>query len=112
MKVNELREALDLTVAVEGDLDREVKGGYVCDLLSLVMARLKEGHVWITVQTNVNVVAVAALAECACVLIPEGMSVEQATLDKARGQGVTILQSQGSAFELAAAMAKRLEAKA
>lgn len=112
MKVNELREALDLTVAVEGDLDREVKGGYVCDLLSLVMARLKEGDVWITVQTNVNVVAVAALAECACVLICEGMSVEQATLDKARAQGVTILQSQGSAFELAAAIAKRLEAKA
>ena len=37
----------------------EITDGYICDLLSWVMARGTEGMAWITVQTHLNVLAVA-----------------------------------------------------
>ncbi len=52
--------------------DREVTCGYTCDLLSWVMAHGKAGMAWITVQTHMNVIAVASLMEMAAVIIPEG----------------------------------------
>jgi hypothetical protein len=57
------------------DLAREVKCGYSCDLLSWVMAHGKSGMAWITVQTHMNVVAVATLMEMAAVIVPEGIQV-------------------------------------
>ena len=78
MKVSDvmsLIEARSLTPAVAPDKD--VTCGYVCDLLSWVMAHGEEGMAWVTVQTHLNVVAVAALAEMACVILPEGIVMEQ-----------------------------------
>jgi len=44
MTVKDLMEALDLTLFnSETSLDREIKGGYVSDLLSDVMGFAKEG---------------------------------------------------------------------
>ena len=71
MKASELKallEAEDLTPEVAED--REVTCGYVCDLLSWVMAHGDEGMAWVTVQTHLNVIAVAVLSEMACVILP------------------------------------------
>ena len=43
MNVKELVEKLNLNVLVEGDMDREIKGGYCGDLLSWVMGRAESG---------------------------------------------------------------------
>ena len=77
MTVNDLIQALDLDVLVPGDLDRAVTGGYCGDLLSWVMGRAKAGDAWMTVMGNVNAVAVAVLADTACILL-----VEDAALDE------------------------------
>ena len=68
MTVNDLIKALDLEILVSGDLDRTVTGGYCGDLLSWVMGRAKAGDAWMTVMGNVNAVAVAVLADTACIL--------------------------------------------
>ena len=100
----ELTGATDMTP--EADKNTEVTCGYTCDLLSWVMAHGKAGMAWITVQTHMNVIAVASLMEMAAVIIPEDIEMEGPTLEKAREEGITVLQSGQTAFELCALMAE------
>ena len=108
MKVSELAqliEAENLTPGVEED--REISCGYTCDLLSWVMAHGCEGMAWITVQTHMNVVAVAALAEMACVVLPEGIDMPEAILQKAADEGLCVLKSPLSAYAICGRMMEK-----
>ena len=79
--------------------------GYTCDLLSWVMGHGQEGMAWVTVQTHMNVIAVASLMEMAAVIIPEGIQMEQPSLDKAKDEGITVLQTKLTAYEICARLA-------
>ena len=106
MKVSDvmsLIEARSLTPAVAPDKD--VTCGYVCDLLSWVMAHGEEGMAWVTVQTHLNVIAVAALAEMACVILPEGITMEKDVLDKANAEEMCVLTSPLTAYEICGRLA-------
>ena len=81
-------------------LDRAITGIYACDLLSWAMARLKAGDVWTTVHTNLNVVAVASLTCASCVVIPEGIVIEEQTVERANREGVPMLSSRHGAAEI------------
>lgn len=81
-------------------LNKPVSGVYCCDLLSLVMANAKPDNIWITVHTHPNIVAVALLNELACIILPEGINPENSTLEKAKEEGIAILSSDLSAYEL------------
>lgn len=109
MTLNELITALDLRVLVEGDLTRAVTGGTCGDLLSWVMGRAEAESAWITVMGNVNAVAVAVLADVACILLAEGAPLDDAAREKAAMQGVTILQSDRPTYRLAVELGKVLE---
>ena len=86
-----LIEAKELTK--QADLEKEVLCGYTCDLLSWVMGHGQEGMAWVTVQTHMNVIAVALLSDMACVIMPE-------SLDKADAEGMCVLQSPLSSYEI------------
>ena len=105
----------DIVTAVSGEIltttstdNVEAKGCYVCDLLSLAMSKVSEGDVWITVQANVNIAAVAVLTEAACVLIAEGMNIEDSVIAKANDEGVIIIRTEKNAFDCAMAIGKLL----
>ena len=104
MNVQTLAAALKLKILAAGNIDREVSCGYTCDLLSWVMAHGQPGMVWITVQTHLNVVAVASLLDMAAVIIPENITVDAATLAKAEEEGVAVLSSPLCAYDLVAGM--------
>ena len=72
MTVKEIAEKLGLAPVSVTDDTREVQGGYAGDLLSWVMGRVPEGAAWVTIMTNVNVVAVAVLRDVAMVIVAEG----------------------------------------
>jgi hypothetical protein len=56
MTLGELVNLLDFeTLTGEVNLDKEVKSGYVSDLLSDVIANIDEGSVWITIQRHINI---------------------------------------------------------
>lgn len=102
MNVSELKEKLNLTLyAGEGGLYKNVGGCYIGDLLSLAMARVSENNVWITIQTNVNVIAVSALTEAGCVILAEGLKPDDNAITKANMEDIPILSSEKSAYELA-----------
>ena len=60
---------------------------------------------WVTVQTHMNVIAVASLMEMAAVIIPEGIEMEGPTLEKAIDEDICVLQSDKTAYELCAMLA-------
>lgn len=108
MNVKDLIEKLNLTVLVEGDLDREVTNGYCGDLLSWVMGRAESGSCWMTVMGNINAVAVAVLADCACILLTENAALDGDAKKRAEMQGVTILSTDKNAYNIAVRLGKEL----
>ncbi len=105
MKVSELMSLIKArNLTGEVSTDKEVTCGYVCDLLSWVMAHGEEGMAWVTVQTHLNVVAVAALADMACVILPEDIVMEQESIDKANAESMCILSSPLKAYEICGLM--------
>jgi len=104
-EVLELIEAKDMTP--ETDKNTEVSCGYTCDLLSWVMAHGTAGMAWVTVQTHMNVIAVASLMEMAAVIIPEGIDMEAPSLEKAKEEGITVLESPLTAYEICARLAAK-----
>lgn len=103
MKLSELIKRLDLKLLTKSDFeDREITGGYCGDLLSWVMGKAKPGNVWITIMSNVNIVAVASLTDAACILLSENMNLEREIIEKADEQDVIILRSSKTSYMLAA----------
>ena len=98
-----LTSARNLTPEITDD--KEIKCGYACDLLSWVMSHREEGMAWVTVQTHLNVIAVASLAEMACVILPEGITMEPECLEKAVSEELTVLSSPMTAYEICGCMA-------
>lgn len=108
MTVQDVQKALSLEWLVQGDPEREVTGGYCGDLLSWVMGRAQEGDAWMTVMGNVNAVAVAVLADVACLILTEDSPLDPEARAKAEAQGVSILRSGENAYRLAVALGERL----
>jgi hypothetical protein len=101
MKLKEISEKLQLQVLVGQDpLDTEVTGGYTSDLLSDVMANSKAKNIWITLQTHENIVAVAKLKDLAGIIIINNRQPEEAAIQRARDEQVTLLTSGETAFNI------------
>ncbi|MBE6573689.1 MAG: AraC family transcriptional regulator [Ruminococcaceae bacterium] len=100
MTVNELITKLDLEVLSLEDGEREITGGYTGDLLSWVMGRAESGDMWVTIMTNINVIAVAALADTACVVIAENAEISDDVVAKAKAQGINLLRTPMSAYKV------------
>lgn len=101
MNLKVIVDALELRVAAGRErLDMEVTGGYTSDLLSCAMAGAGKGNVWVTLQGHLNVVAVASLNELAAVIITEGKPVAPETASKAEEEGVVLLQTSLSSYQV------------
>ena len=101
MTVQLLADELNLTVFNLDDPDRTVDGGYCGDLLSWVMGRAPADGAWLTIMSNVNVAAVAALADVACVILTEGVTPDTALLTRAEMQGINLLGTELSVYDCA-----------
>ncbi len=112
MTIKELVEVLDAEVLTpELSLDLEVKGGYVSDLLSDVMAHAKEGDLWITLQTHLNIVAVASLKSVSGIVVVNNRRPGAETLKKAVEEGIPILTTPHTSFEIAGRLYQFLNAE-
>ena len=100
MLVCELKEKLGLEY-VHRASDVQVSDCYIGDMLSVVMSNAPECAVWLTVQTNINIIAVSVMADIACVVVVEGMEPDMNTVLKAEEQDVNILKTDKSAYSLA-----------
>ncbi len=104
MTVNELLPLISGTLVTAGGGDNAVQHGCCCDLLSWVMAKGSEGCAWVTVQTHLNVIAVASLHDMACVICPEDVEPEAASVAKAEEEGIAVVKSPLSAYRVCGIM--------
>ena len=107
MTIIKLAEELDLE-KLSGDSDRDVESCYISDLLSRVLGGCSSGDVWITVQSSLNMVAVAVMTDVSCVILPEGLTAQENVIEKANEEGLTIFTSKETAYSLAIKIAKLL----
>lgn len=113
MNIKTLCETLGMKVVCgHSFIERQVKGVYCCDLLSWVMSHAKKDDAWITIHTNVNVPAVAVMAEVSCVIIPENIEIEENTIEKAEKNEVVILSTELPAAEASYNILKLLDKQA
>lgn len=100
MTTDDLVRALALEPLCTAGGTREITGWYAGDLLSWVMGRAESGNAWVTIMTNLNVIAVAQLTDVACVIFAENVEVEPAVLAKAEMQGINLYRSAKTTYEI------------
>ncbi len=95
MRLDQIVDALQLNVLTCPINLNEIEptGGYASDLLSCVMSGAQRGNLWVTLQSHLNIVAVAALLDLAAIIITEGAQPDAATLEKATQEGVILLST-------------------
>ena len=105
MTVKELAEKLNLEICCgTNGVDREIKGGYTSDLLSDVMGNAGEGHVWITLQTHKNIMAIASLKELAAIVLVKGLKPETETVEESENEHIPVLSTPLQTFEITGAI--------
>ncbi len=102
MTVRELAKVLELTcLAGESGLEREVKGVYIGDVLSVAMANAKEGEVWLTVQGHINAMAVAVLVNLPAIILVHGVQITEEMKEVAKEEGIVLLSTHERSYEMA-----------
>ena len=111
MTVKELAEKLDLTIVCGiSQSNQPVTGGFCSDLLSYVMGKATEGQVWMTIQKHKNIMAVAALKDLAAIIIADGMQPEPDVIETGNDEGIVVMTSKETSYQLAGKIYKLLEA--
>ena len=102
MTLDEIITELNLTVLTEQkDFSQVVPGvGYTSDLLSCVMAGASKQALWVTLQSHININAVAAWLELSAIIITEGAMPDEMTLAKANEHNVTLLSTKETTFSV------------
>lgn len=106
MTVEELARVQGFSAVILPEPEKEINGAYVGDLLSWVMGRAQAGNVWITIMSNINVAAVASLADTACVVLAEGVSLSKEDLAQAEAKNINIISTDMPAYEAAVAVSR------
>lgn len=105
MTVKELAERFGYETVCMPEPEREVTGGYAGDLLSWVMGRAESGDAWVTIMSNLNIIAVASLADPSCIVLSEGVELDEGVRERAEQQLVNILRSKKDTFGVCAEIA-------
>lgn len=79
--------------------ERQIHGGFACDMLSLVISGVQPGEAWFTILNSMNVIAVAVLSDCPLVILTDGVTLEPAVLERAIAQNITVASTPLRTFE-------------
>lgn len=91
MKVKDLVESGKFNAITLPYGEREIDGVYVGDLLSWVMGRAQADNAWITIMSNINILAVASLSDTSCIILAEGVTVDDEVKKTALDKEINIL---------------------
>jgi len=110
MNISELKEMISgETLGQTFDKDNLIFGAYACDMLSRVVSSIGDGQVWITILNSMNVVAVASLSECPCVILAEDVKMDSDVIKRADENNITIISTGLSAYEICGLIYKNRE---
>jgi hypothetical protein len=102
--LEEICSALKATIHVQGDLTRTTSRVAVGDLLSFVMGGDSDEAAWITIQTHLNVAAVAVLKEIPIIIIASGRVPAADLAARCTEENITLVTSPSSIFDTCVAL--------
>lgn len=101
MTVKDLFDTKVFELVNEGELSKEIASPFCCDLLSIAMSKIPANSAWVTIMGNMNTIAVASLMEVSCIILAEGIELDEDSLKKAKEQGITIFYTDMPIFQAA-----------
>ena len=102
MNVSDIVKKIQGNVLTNTDLNKPIKTAFMGDLLSVVMGKAPSDAVWMTIQSHINIVAVATLIETACIVVTEGYKVDEDAILKANDEDIVIISTKLSSYAVAA----------
>lgn len=106
MTVSEIVKLLNAKAVNISDGNMLIKGGYAGDFLSHVMGKAPTLCAWFTVMSNVNVAAVAILAEIGIIIICEGARAEKNLIDRCVRENINIIETDMDIYNAVVAYSK------
>ncbi len=101
MKVSQLMEITSgLLVTNDKTLDNTFDGVYSGDLLSNVMANIKEDNLLVTIMCNLNTIAVASLRDVPAIIFCENKHATVEMIDKANELEIALVETSLNAVEV------------
>lgn len=104
MLLNQIAQNLSLNQRNSVAADVEVTGGCASDLLSDVLAKAKNGTIWVTNQKHQNIIGVAVMLNLAGVVIAGGIDPDANTVEKSVDENIPLYTSDLSLFEMVGRM--------
>lgn len=105
MTINDIIKSINARVLTDNIFDTDdIKKAYCCDMLSLIMKNAEPDVAIITIQNNMNVVAVSVLMECKLIILAESVVFSEECIKKANEEKITVISSPLSAFEICGIM--------
>lgn len=101
MKVKDLASNDIFCAVTLPDGEREIDGVYIGDLLSWVMGRAQSGNAWVTIMSNINILAVASLSDTSCIILAEGVTVDDEVKKTAQEKEINILSTEMDIYSTA-----------
>ena len=101
MNIKEFADKFGYEILCMPEPEREIMGGYAGDLLSWVMGKATENDAWITIMSNVNVIAVASLSDVSVIILAEGVVFDDDVLTLAKDKSINVFTTPLSAYEVA-----------
>lgn len=86
--------------------ERDFNGVYCGDLLSWVMGHAKPDNLWVTIMTNINVLAVASLIDLSCVIVCENAQLDEGFLETAKNKEINIIRCQDDSYNVCSQLYK------
>lgn len=108
MTVNDLCNIEGFSAITLPEGDRDINGVYIGDLLSWVMGKAKSDNAWITIMSNINTLAVASLTDVSCIILSEGVTLEDDIKNAAENKGINVVTSVYSAYDTALILSKAM----
>lgn len=99
MKIREIKEILDAVIFVgEEKLDEEITYGYSCDLMSDVLAYIKNNDLLLTGLVHPQVIRTAEMLDIKAIMIVRGKTPGDEIIEMAKDRGIVIMATRHSLF--------------
>lgn len=106
MTAGELCRELSAEIHSAGGREREITGVTASDLLSFVMGTAQEGAAWVTIQTHLNVAAVAVLKDLPAIIIASGRKPAQDLIDRCVEENICVASVPDTIFGVCVKLAR------
>ncbi len=100
MKISEMKQLLEARViCCEENIEREIYSACGCDLMSDVLAFVKDQAVLLTGLVNPQVIRTAEMMDMICVVFVRSKVPTQEMIDLARDSGIVLMVSDKRLYE-------------